>query len=209
MKSVFPIDRYPKVMKNILVIEEDRDLSRLLCQFLRQHDFHVLEAINPEHGFSLVRDLYPDLVICSFELLAFDGTKCPTDRENYDIFSFVNIPWILLITETSTSNISSKITLSEVTILKKPVRFDLILAVTRDELSQALTDNICDEIGSILQRWYCFKQIESLFNYEQKSRSGKLRRSLNSSNQPVLLSRRHILPNERLWHNLKIRLDRN
>jgi DNA-binding response OmpR family regulator len=196
-------------MKSILVIEKDRVLSRLLCQFLRQHDFHALEAINPEHGFSLVRDRYPDLVICSFELLAFDGTKCATDRENCDTFSIVNIPWILLVAETSTSNLYDKIALSEVTILKKPVRFDLILAVTRDELSQSLTDNICEEISSILKRWYYIKQIESLFNHEQKNRSGKLRCSLNSSNKPVLLNRRHILPSEKLWHNLKIKLDRN
>lgn len=195
-------------MKNILVIEEDRDLSRLLCQFLREHNFYALEAVNPEHGFSLVRDRYPDLVICSFELLAFDRTKCPTDREICDTFSSVKIPWVLLVAETSMLNISGKINLSEVTILKKPLELNLLLAVICDELNEVSSDNVFDEIRAVLKHWYCFEELESLLNYEQKNKSGKIQKSLDLSKKHVILSRRHTLLGERLGHNLKIKLAR-
>lgn len=195
-------------MKNILVIEEDRNLSRLLCQFLREHNFYALEAVNPEHGFSLVRDRYPDLVICSFELLAFDRTNCPTDRETCEPFSSVKIPWILLIAETSILNISGKINLSELTILKKPVEFNLILSIIRDKLNEVLSDNIFGEIRATLKHWYFSKEIESLLKYGQKSRYEKLQYSLNLSKKHVPIGRQYTLSSKRLWHSLKIKSER-
>ena len=124
-------------MKNILVIEEDRDLSHSLCQMLRDNNFQPIEAINLAIGASLARHQDPDLVICSFESLAFSGTKCQTSQAIRDTFSSVKIPWILLTAETSIFDFSGKLMLSEVTIIKKPVAPNFILEIVQRETNQS------------------------------------------------------------------------
>jgi hypothetical protein len=110
-------------MKNILVIEEERNFSDLLCQFLKEHDFQAIATINPTTSFQenhangsfLIRDYYPDLVICSFESLihsfeslAFYPNKCRISQEILSTFNTIEIPWILLTSEASIFDFSGK-----------------------------------------------------------------------------------------------------
>lgn len=177
-------------MKNILVIEEDRNFSQLICQFLRNHNFHVIEAVNPAIGPYLVRDQYPDLVICSFESLAFDRTKCQTAQELRDTFSSVEIPWILLTAEASIFNFSGKLNLSEVTILRKPVALHIILEIVQSEVNQSKKDNIFDETRSTLNHHYYLSELELLLSHRLKSTHAKLHGSSKTSKTFAFLSRR-------------------
>lgn len=195
-------------MKNILVIEEDRNFSHLLCQFLRNNNFHVIEAVNPTIGSSLVRDQYPDLVICSFESLAFDRTKCQTAQEIRYAFSSVKIPWILLTAETSIFDLSGKIILSEVTILRKPVALHIILNIVHSEITQSEQERIADVNRSVLNHHYYFNELEPLLNHGLRSTNAKLRGSAKTSKTFTFLSRRCNLSIEQLDRHLKAKRNR-
>lgn len=190
-------------MKNILVIEEDRNFSHLLCQFLRNNNFHVIEAVNPTIGSSLVREQYPDLVICSFESLAFDRTKCQTAQEIRYAFTNVKIPWILLTAEASIFDLSGKVMLSEVTILRKLVGLQIILEIVRNEITQSEKDRIADVNRSSLNHQYYFDEPGSMLNHGLKSTDAKLRSSSKISKTFTFLRRRCNLSIEQLDRHLK------
>jgi hypothetical protein len=155
-------------MKNILVIEEDRNFSHLLCQFLRKHNFQAITAINPATSFQesysegsfLIRDYYPALVICSLESfiyslesLVLHPNKCQIPQKILSTFNTLEIPWILLTSETIIFDLSGNPILSEVTIMRKPVALHNILKIVQNRTSySSIRKDVEIKIGECLRR---------------------------------------------------------
>jgi len=50
-------------MKQILIIDDDEKLGKLLVQYLERYDMKVHVALTPSKGFELIKKIKPDLLI--------------------------------------------------------------------------------------------------------------------------------------------------
>jgi len=62
-----------KNMKNILIIEDDKFLRKLISQKLIKEGFKVSEAVNGEEGIKKIKQEKPDLVLLGLVLPGIDG----------------------------------------------------------------------------------------------------------------------------------------
>ncbi|WP_309741550.1 MULTISPECIES: hypothetical protein [unclassified Chamaesiphon] len=180
-------------MKTILVIEEDIEFSYSLCQFFRENDFYVIEAANLAIGTLSIKEQDTDLVICSFESLAFALTKCST-LEKLPSIHTAKVPWILLTAEASIFDLSGKLILSEVTILRKPLEFDLILEVVQCAIDRDRINKSFNKTVSTLNHKYYLSEVELQYSFKFKSTRVKLK---SSSKTFSSLNRRFYLPIEK------------
>jgi DNA-binding NtrC family response regulator len=180
-------------MKTILVIEEDIEFSYSLCQFFRGNNFYVIEAANLSIEPLSIKEQDTDLVICSFESLAFARTKCSTLQKLPSIDT-AKVPWILLTAEASIFDLSGKLILSEVTILRKPLEFDLILEVVQCAIERDRKNKRFNETVSALNYQYYFGEAELQYSFKFKNTHMKLK---SSSKTFAFLNRRFYLPIEK------------
>jgi two-component system, OmpR family, response regulator len=78
-------------MTTILIIDDDRSLNELLKAYLEQFGMHVVTAVHPNEGFTLLRTQVPSLVILDVMLPDRDGfSLCREIRKES------NLPIIIL-----------------------------------------------------------------------------------------------------------------
>jgi DNA-binding response OmpR family regulator len=177
-------------MKTILVIEEDLDLSYSLCQFFRNNNFYAIEAADPAIETFSIKDRDADLVVCSFESLAFARRTKHSILQQLDNITTAKVPWILLTAEPSIFDLSGKLICSEVTILRKPLEFTSILEVVQSEIDRDRKNKAFNETLSALNHQYYLDKIESPDNFRSKSKYVKLKASLKTSKMLTFLKRR-------------------
>ncbi len=72
-------------MKTILVIDDDRKLNDLLCQYLTKHGFTTVAVENSKDGLVKLRNQHFDAVILDIMLPGMDGFEtCKEIRKNYE-----------------------------------------------------------------------------------------------------------------------------
>jgi len=126
-------------MKNILVVECDHKFCRLLCQFLRDNNFHVIEANNIFMGSYLAKEQYPDLIIYSLEII--EEISYQTFQNMHENSMPFQIPLIFLTKNTETSYSLKKISqMGAGILLKKTVGFSRILEVIHIQLDKGIED---------------------------------------------------------------------
>ncbi|EHC09653.1 response regulator [Fischerella thermalis BR2B] len=126
-------------MKNILVVECDHKFRRLLCQFLRDNNFHVIEANNIFMGSYLANEQYPDLIIYSLEIIEEIGYQ--TFQNMHENSTPFQIPLIFLTKNTEISYSLKKISqMGAGILLKKTVGFNRILEVIQIQLDKSVED---------------------------------------------------------------------
>lgn len=70
----------------ILIIDDDEKLTRLLSRFLTDFGFAVAAAHTPSKGFKLIHKLSPDLIILDIMLPEMDGFEvCKTIRQKSSV----------------------------------------------------------------------------------------------------------------------------
>ena len=60
-------------MRQILVIDDDMDMSRLLCHFLGRKGFQATSAFSGSKGLEKFKESNFDVVLCDFRLGDMDG----------------------------------------------------------------------------------------------------------------------------------------
>jgi DNA-binding response OmpR family regulator len=126
-------------MKNILIVEYDHKFRRLLCQFLRDNNFHVIEANNVFMGSCLAKEQYPDLIIYSLEIVEEIGYQ--TFQKIHGNSTPFQIPLIFLTKNTEVSYSLKKISqMGAGILLKKTVGFSRILEVIQIQLDKSVED---------------------------------------------------------------------
>jgi len=115
-------------MKNILVIEDNDNLRFLVCEFLREQNFHVIAAENTLIGMQLSQEQYPDLIIYDLDLPAQNGYQIL--EKLHEDPTTGKIPLIFLLSNTDESHRQQVRQLGVNLWLKKPIRFnDLLWAI--------------------------------------------------------------------------------
>lgn len=80
-------------MFTILVVEDEKDIRNMMCEYLKNNGFHVYEASDGEKAFELLENQYIDLVITDIMMPNMDGYRLTKELRN----SEYNMP-ILMIT---------------------------------------------------------------------------------------------------------------
>lgn len=62
-------------MKNILIIEDDASVRKMLTKFLERNGYEVIEAANGNDGIKLYYDHHPDLVITDLIMPEKEGLE--------------------------------------------------------------------------------------------------------------------------------------
>ena len=70
-------------MKQILIIDDDEKLGKLLVQYLERYDMNAHVALTPSKGFEMIKKIKPDLLILDVMLrkrmaLKFAGKYVPS-----------------------------------------------------------------------------------------------------------------------------------
>jgi DNA-binding response OmpR family regulator len=72
--------------KEILIIDDDEKLNKLLKEFLARFGYNVKSAVHPKKGLEMISTNPPDLIILDIMLPDMDGFNvCKEIRKNYSI----------------------------------------------------------------------------------------------------------------------------
>ena len=120
-------------MTDLLVVDDDPDLSEILGDLLRGEGFEVRTARNGEEGIERVRNRHPDLILLDVEMPRLTGPEM-ANRLSLGGGGAETIPIILLAGVTNLSSIAERV--GTPYFLQKPYDFDAVLRV----VSQALRE---------------------------------------------------------------------
>ncbi len=82
----------PETPKNILLIDDDLTVRKLLTFHLQKKEYKVLEATNADDGYKLLKSSPVDLVLCDVGMEGMDGfsfCKMVRQDENYRVLPFI------------------------------------------------------------------------------------------------------------------------
>lgn len=110
-------------MVDILIVEDDRELANLLCDFLRAEDYTVSVADNGEKALSLYERYGARLVVLDIMLPGVDGfAVCKKIRETS------NTPILIVSAKTNKSDKLIGLNLGADDYIEKPYDIDIMLA---------------------------------------------------------------------------------
>ena len=78
-------------IKNILIIDDEKDLCQLLGDTLSSHDYNVKFAHTRKNAFSSLKEQTPDMVFCDLKLQDGDGMKILSKIKKISPGTIVNI----------------------------------------------------------------------------------------------------------------------
>lgn len=123
-------------MQNILIIDDDVDICKILRNFLAKNNYKVDIAHSGKHGFVLLKKAHYDLIICDYNLGDIRGDKILEKiNENY--------PDTIMIFISGYGNIQTAVNLIKegaYHFLTKPLYPDNILETIQKALSQTSTN---------------------------------------------------------------------
>lgn len=113
-------------MTDILIVEDDKELAKLLCDFLRAENYTVSIAETGEKALSLYEKYGARLVLLDIMLPGTDGfAVCSKIRENS------NTPILIVSAKTSKDDKLSGLILGADDYIEKPYDIDIMLAKIR------------------------------------------------------------------------------
>jgi DNA-binding NarL/FixJ family response regulator len=125
-----------KIMKKILVIEDEPEMRRNLTTVLRLEQFRALPAENGRIGVELAKKEKPDLILCDVMMPELDGygviAALRADPET------AAIPFIFLTAKGEKPDIRAGMNLGADDYLTKPVAKHDLLGAIRSRLERAL-----------------------------------------------------------------------
>ena len=74
-------------MFNILVIEDNKNMRKLICATLKQNGYSTFEAEDGEVGLDVLDTTHIDLIICDIMMPNMNGETCLQNLQKIDSFS--------------------------------------------------------------------------------------------------------------------------
>lgn len=143
-------------MVDILIVEDNKELAGLLCDFLRAENYTVLVAGTGEKALSLYEKYGARLIVLDIMLPGMDGfTVCKKIREES------NIPILIVSAKTEKADKLCGLDIGADDYIEKPYDIDIMLA----------------KIGGIFKRRYAFDEI-----IDGNIRINKINRTMHKNN---------------------------
>ncbi len=118
--------------KNILIIEDDKDIAELLRVSLSKENYRVSTAVSGEEGIELARSQSPDLILLDLMLPGADGLEvCRTLKSEEKTF---NIPVIMLTAKSEDIDIVTGLEVGADDYITKPFSPKVLVAHVRNAL---------------------------------------------------------------------------
>jgi two-component system response regulator HydG len=118
-------------MKNILIIDDDAYICKLLVKYLNQHGFHAESTLSAKSGLEKAKTKKYDLILCDYRLPESDGLKMLKKFKSFD----PTIPVIIMTAYGDVKVAVKSIKSGAYDYVTKPVQpeeiLDLIREVTR------------------------------------------------------------------------------
>ncbi|NBX68487.1 MAG: sigma-54-dependent Fis family transcriptional regulator [Proteobacteria bacterium] len=114
----------------ILVVEDDCELRRTLCEALNRNDFAVIEAIDGEDALEKIRGSQVDLVLLDVNMPRMNGLECLKAIKSYD-------PSIIVIIMTAFSTIEDAVKAIKsgaYNYLAKPIKHQAVVEMVQRAL---------------------------------------------------------------------------
>ncbi|WP_164169320.1 response regulator transcription factor [Ruminococcus flavefaciens] len=132
-------------MVDILIVEDNEELSGLLCEFLRAEDYTVSTAPTAEKALSLFEKYGARLVLLDIMLPDMDGfAVCRRIRERD------NTPIIMLTARTDKEDKLSGILLGADDYIEKPYDIDILIAKIKGIFRRRLAMDMISDGGIVL-----------------------------------------------------------
>lgn len=128
-------------MTDILIVEDNEELAKLLCDFLRAENYTVCIAETGENALSLYEQYNPRLIILDIMLPGLDGfVICKKIREES------NIPIIIVSAKTEKDDKLNGLLLGADDYIEKPYDIDIMLAKIKGIFKRRFSlDEVFDE----------------------------------------------------------------
>ena len=117
------------IREKILVIEDEKSISRLICSVLRKQDYEVIQAWNGKEAMMLLSSACPDLVILDLGLPDMDGMEILQSLRNWS-----GMPVIVVSARTHEKDKVEALDLGADDYIAKPFGVSELLARIRNAL---------------------------------------------------------------------------
>ena len=115
----------------ILVIDDDRDIRKILRTILEYDGYTVLEAVDGREGLARVRDEWPDAVLLDIKMAGLDGVEVLRHIRDTD----PDIPVVMLSGHGTVATAIETTKLGAFDFLEKPPDRDKILVIIRNAVA--------------------------------------------------------------------------
>lgn len=112
-------------MSNVLIIDDDDDLRRLIAAYLKNDSHIVLEATNGQDGIARAKSSPPDVIILDINMPIMDGTKVIEELRAFD--ATAQIPVIALTGMADTQMRDDMYERGVDAYVTKPIDFNVLL----------------------------------------------------------------------------------
>ena len=135
-------------MKQILIIDDDEKLGKLLVQYLERYDMNAHVALTPSKGFEMIKKIKPDLLILDVMLPEKDGFEiCREIRAKSSIFG--QLPILMLTAHAEVTDRIVGLELGADDYLPKPFEPRELVARIHNILRRSSDDNTVREIKPV------------------------------------------------------------
>lgn len=137
--------------KKILCIEDDRETASLIAEELADRGFEVMLAYDGRAGFDAILKYTPDLVLCDINMPIMSGFDL-LERLSAITPRFSNMPFVFLTALNDRDNELRGRTLGADDYVRKPIDFDLLVAVIKARLSRVARTMIWPDAVQLTDR---------------------------------------------------------
>ena len=132
-------------MVDILIVEDNKELSGLLCEFLRNENYTVSVADSGEEALSLYEKYGARLVLLDINLPGIDGFSVCERIRNQD-----NVPMIIISARSDRDDKLNGLLLGADDYIEKPYDIDILLAKIKGIFSRRLAIDVITDSGVLL-----------------------------------------------------------
>lgn len=122
------------IRENILVVEDEKSISRLMATVLKNHGYEVLQAETGSEALSIISSRCPDLVILDLGLSDMDGTEILRELRSWS-----SLPVVVVSARTHERDKVEALDLGADDYLTKPFGTDELLARVRTAIRHTRT----------------------------------------------------------------------
>ena len=165
--------------KTILCIEDDRETAALIAEELTDRGFAVDVAHNGQEGLATILRQPPDLVLCDISLPFMSGFDV-LERLTEIAPGFGYMPFVFLTALTDRENELKGRQLGADDFVRKPVDFDVLVAIVNMRLARALRNDSWPNLVDLSER-----EVETLTWAARGKTSAEIARILDLTKRTV------------------------